>query len=150
MKINFSVFVIAIALFASCGHNGSERQMKENADSFAIHYFNWQYKESLPYCTKESEKWLRYAASQVHQADIEILRTKDEGASYKLGDIKFNQNDTTANILVKVKNYLCMDTIGKEGRIIEDATYSLPLVYRKNRWQIKMEGLLRSEKQNHD
>jgi len=150
MKINFSVLVIAIALFTSCTHKGNERQMKADVDSFAIHYFNWQYKESLPYCTKESEKWLRYAASQVHQADIDLLRTKSEGASYELGDIKFNENDTTANILIEVKNYLCMDTIGKEGRIIEEATYSLPLVYKGNGWKVKMEGLLRSEKRSHD
>ncbi|MCH4147264.1 MAG: hypothetical protein LKG25_03675 [Prevotella sp.] len=124
--------------------------MKENVDSFAVHYFNWQFKESLPYCTAESGKWLRYAASQVHQPDIDILRTKSEGAGYELGDITYHDDDTTANIIINVKNYLCMDTIGKAGRLTEKATFSIPLVYRGEKWKIKMEGLPRSEKQSHD
>ncbi|HAT62742.1 MAG TPA: hypothetical protein DCS83_09430 [Prevotella sp.] len=161
MKFNFwktsslfrnSFFVFCTLMIAnSCnlGHKGKSDQLENDVDSFAQKYYNWQFEDALPYCTSDSKKWLQYAASNVHKADINLLRNKNQGASYEINDINYNNGDTTAIINIKVYNFLQMDTIGNSGRIIPSAVFLLKAVFH-HEWKIKMEGLPRSEKQNHD
>lgn len=62
---------------SSCKHELSEEeQLRMDADSFAVNYYNWHFEKALRYCTPESEKWLRFASSNVHQADVDSLRAK--------------------------------------------------------------------------
>ena len=131
-------------LFNSCQHQGSESQLKQVVDSFSVAYFNWQFSRAVPYCTKESEIWLRYAASQVHQADVDILRVQEQGASHQIGDIVYDGN--SANVVLMVSDYLQMDTIGREGRMIKQAEFHLPLVYREGKWRVSLTGLPRAYK----
>lgn len=129
---------------------GSEEQLLEDADSFAVNYYNWHFEQALRYCTPESEKWLRYAASNVHEADVELLRNKEEDAQVELGDILYDDNDSIATIETKVYNYLQMDSIGKAAHLIPESTFRLTMVKRSGKWVIRMESPLRSEKQSHD
>ena len=53
---------------SSCKHELSEEeQLRTDADSFAVNYYNWHFEKALRYCTPESEKWLRFTASNVHR-----------------------------------------------------------------------------------
>lgn len=62
---------------SSCKHELSEEeQLRMDADSFAVNYYNWHFEKALRFCTPESEKWLRFTASNVHQADVDSLRAK--------------------------------------------------------------------------
>ena len=130
-------------------HAGDNKQLKADADSFAISYFNWQFEKAAGYCTADSRIWLRYAASNVRESDIDILKNKSDGASYKIEKIHF-PSDSIAHILVTVKDFVGMDTLGKKARIIPEARFRLSMVFENNRWKVRMEGLPRSEKQNHD
>ena len=144
-KYSFVAFLICFTMLpfvASCNHEGSEKQLKETADLFSTNYFNWHFKEALPYVTDDSYRWLSYAASQVHQADIDILRNMNEGASHEIGDIEF-VNDTTAYVLVNVNNFLSIDTIGTEGHIVNEATFRFKAVCKNNIWKIKLNSLPR-------
>ena len=100
---------LAIALVSCDGHG--TRQLKREVDSFAVNYFNWQYHKAIKHVTPESEKWIRYAASQVHQADIDMLRQKDQSATCEIHDIDFDDNDSTAVAHVTIRDFLRMDTI---------------------------------------
>ena len=140
-------FLILSLTFVSCNmfHSGSESQLEEQVDSFAIYYFNWQFYNSVRFVTPESKKWMSYAASQVHEADIELLRQKEKIATYTLNDIDYHENDTTADARITVHNFLQMDTIGKACQLIEKAEFAIPLVYREqeDKWIVNLNGLPR-------
>lgn len=136
---------------SSCKHELSEEeQLRTDADSFAVNYYNWHFEKALRYCTPESEKWLRFAASNVHQADVDLLRAKNEDAQIELGDIEWQDNDSLATIEIKVSDFLQMDTIGKVARLTEKANFCLPMVKRDGRWMVRMGSPLRSETQSRD
>lgn len=140
------MFIIAMLSFASCNHPGSEENLTDTADSFSCHYFNWQYEKAIPYTTKESEKWLRFVASQVHQVDVNMLRSMDEGASCEIGDVTYLQDDSLATVRVDVKNFLCMDTIGTKSHIVNKATFILNMVYKNEKWLVDLNSVPRKVK----
>ncbi len=136
----------------SCGKhiNGGNSQANKEVTDFATAYFNYNFNEALKYCTPESEKWIVYTASNIHDADIEVLRNAKQGASVEIKNFVFDDNDSTGYALITVHNYMRLDTIGKAGHEIVQADYHIPIVLRDSKWTVKMEGLPRSEKQNHD
>lgn len=72
-----AVACMTASIFSLSGcepHEGSEDQLKADVDSFANYYFNWHFPKAVKYCTQESERWLRYAASNVNETDVELLR----------------------------------------------------------------------------
>lgn|SRR5574344_361170 len=149
--INICLLLMA-SLFAGCGNSpkGGEDSVETDVKAFADAYFNYEFPKAAKYCTPESERWLRYASSNVHQADVEVLRNAEEGASIEINDISYNDDDTTGTATVTARNYMRMDTIGNAGHIIKEALFKLPIVLRNGKWLIKMEDLPRSEKRNRD
>ncbi|SFF94479.1 hypothetical protein [Prevotella sp. KH2C16] len=150
MKINLSIIAVCLTLFASCGNNQNESKLEAVVDSFAVHYFNCQYKEAMPFVTNDSQKWLYYAASQMHQVDIDTLHAQTEGATHELDNITIEENDSCAHIRLLAKNFLQLDTIGQVGHFIDHAAFEMKAVRENGKWKIKMEGLPQSEKKNHD
>src|SRR5574344_1506204 len=148
--INICLLLMA-SLFAGCGNSpkGGEDSVETDVKAFADAYFNYEFPKAAKYCTPESERWLRYASSNVHQADVEVLRNAEEGASIKVDDIIYNDDDSTGYACITVNNYLRIDTIGKAGRMIDEGKFKLPMILRNNKWTVRMEGLPRSEKPNH-
>ncbi len=139
------VLSVCLALvLASCGGHAS-RQLKREVDSFAVNYFNWQYHKALHYVTPESEKWIRYAASQVHQADIDLLRQKERPATCEIRDIDIDDNDSLAVAHVTIHDFLRMDTIGEAATLINAADYDIPLRYLNDKegWMVDLKGALR-------
>lgn len=142
--------VVALAMVStSCQQHwtGNEATLEEKVDSFADSYFNWQFHKAIKHVTPESEKWIRYAASQVHQADLELLNTREERAEAEIKDIE-QINDTTAKVRICVHNYMRMDTIGKAGRMIDEADFTLYARHKEGskRWWIHLTSLPRHEK----
>lgn len=132
------------SLLAFCGcqpHEGSERQLKEDVDSFAIYYYNWHFEKAAKYCTSSSQIWMRYAASNVHPADIELLKIKQEDATTEIKDIDFGDDEISANVEVEVTNFLQMDTIGREAHTIPKGTYKIPMVMEEGKWKVRLESL---------
>ena len=137
--------VAALSLTStSCLTNKEEREVpiEERVDSFATAYFNWRFHKAIKYVTPESEKWIRYAASQVHKADLELINSQEEGASIEIEDIE-HTDDSTANVRIKVSNYMRMDTIGKAGRMIDTAHFTLLARYQQSQrlWMIMLTEL---------
>lgn len=85
MAIAVAAILTSVYTLTGCqSHQGDENQLENDIDSFATYYFNWQFPKTLKYCTQSSEPWLRYAASNVHQADVDLLRTKAEDATVEI------------------------------------------------------------------
>ena len=148
-----AVACMTASIFSLSGcepHEGSEDQLKADVDSFANNYFNWHFPKAMKYCTQESERWLRYAASNVNETDVELLRQKPEDASIEITDIDFGDDETSATVTLTVHNFLQMDTIGQEAHLVEEADFNLPMRIENGVWKIRMVNLPRSERRNHD
>ena len=139
-----AVACMTASIFSLSGcepHEGSEDQLKADVDSFANNYFNWHFQKAVKYCTQESERWLRYAASNVNETDVELLRQKPEDASIEITDIDFGDDETSATVTLTVHNFLQMDSIGQDPQPIEQADFQLPMCMEKGLWKIKLEKL---------
>lgn len=146
--MNFLYIFLLTFLLISCTQNKSNEQMlEERADSFATAYFNYQFKEAKKHVDTPSEKWLQYAATNVTQEDVDILKKQENGASVTINDIIFsNMQETQADVHITVHNFLQHDSIGKSGQMIEDAKFILKAYQENGRWFIKMEDLPQSGK----
>lgn len=146
-----ALLVCHMAFFASgCQqHKSKENQIKECADSFAVYYYNWHFEKAARFCTEESDKWLRFAASNVLEGDIDSLRNKLEDATVETGDITF-LDDTTANVKVKVSNFLDFDSLGCAAHKVDHAQVKLKMALHKGQWLVRMEDLPQSEKRSRD
>ena len=154
--MNLKYLFIALTAFLVAGCESAsrfkeERSARDAADSFATYYFNWQFRKASRFVTDSSQVWLRYAASQVHEADIKILRDKED-AAVEVEEIDVNDTETPSARVV-VRDFLRMDTIGTEGHLVEKASFRLMLEQTQpegGEWKVRMEGLPQSEKRNRD
>lgn len=128
--------------------NGEKKELDKEVTAFADAYFGYDFDLALQHCTPESRKWLVYAASNVHEEDLETLRSQEEGTSAEVIDYDFD-SDTTGTAIVEVHRFLQTDSIGQPGRMVDQATFSLPIVHTGGKWTVRMEGLPQSEKQGH-
>lgn len=131
----FTVVLISM-IVASCG---KERQDDPRAvvESFSNAYFNWRFKEAEAYVTKESTKWLVFAASQVDTEDIDSLRAIEYAATAEVGDID-DIDDSTALVTVVVKDFLPIDSIGKHPCIQETGSFQIPVSFDGKNWKVKL------------
>ena len=151
MAIAVAAILTSVYTLTGCqSHQGDENQLENDIDSFATYYFNWQFPKTLKYCTQSSEPWLRYAASNVHQADVDLLRTKAEDATVEINDIDFSDDGANATVSITVYNFLQMDTIGQEAHLVEEADFLLPMCMEEGVWKVRMASLPQSGKKNHD
>ena len=153
IAIGMAVVAITTSLYTLTGcqsHEGSEEQLENNLDSFATYYYNWQFPKAVKFCTASSEPWLKYAASNVHEADVELLRNKAEDATVEINDIDFSDDGANATVSITVYNFLQMDTIGQEAHLVEEADFHLPMRIENGVWKIRMVNLPRSERRNRD
>lgn len=126
-----------------------EADITEAADSFAAGYFNLDFAKAKRFCTPESEKWLRFRATNVLQEDIDILKKQQTCATCSVSSVKIT-SDTTAIVACKVENYLRTDTLGRPGCMTRSGSCTLKAVKRADAWFIKMEGLPQNGRRNHD
>lgn len=141
----FALFcVMGAGLFCASGcqmHEGSESQLKEDADSFATYYYNWHFEKAAKYCSSESEKWMRYAASNVHPADIDLLHNKPQDATIEIQEVSFGDDEVSAVVCLEVKDFYRTDTIGKEAHLVKQAAIQLPMTFHDGLWKVALKEL---------
>jgi len=129
--------IAACLLFAACNSDGRKdyKDIRKTADSFADAYFNYDFKSACNHCTVESEKWLHFAASNVIDEDIELLRAEREGATHEVIDVNC-VTDTSAMVSLTVRNFLKRDTLGRPGYIMDNDFFVIKLVRRSEKWLV--------------
>lgn len=128
-------------VFLCCSCTTKDEEVVENCvKSFTCSYFNFRYAEALNTCTQESEKWIRFQASNINQSDLDIFNDQTDSASCEIDEIKI-ADDTTAVAYVKVKNFLLADTIGKPGTICNNARFAFAIRKRNDRWLINLSSI---------
>ncbi len=135
-----TIGLTSVTLLSCQPHEGSEQQLTEDIDSFATYYYNWHFEKAVKFCTPESEKWLRYAASNVKQADIDLLHNKPEDAAVSIENIDY-PDEKNAIVSISVSNFLQMDTIGKVAHIKESTTIQLPMTLHDGKWKVALSKL---------
>ena len=100
------------------------------------------------YVTEESGKWLRFAASNTTESDLELLQRQQ--ATVDADDYFPVATDTLRVVRLKVENYLSPTALGEASRQEEEGVFEVTVVKRADSWQVRMEGLPRSEKQSRD
>lgn len=145
MKIKLFVAVAAILLIACNSSSDANESIRKSAVAFAENYFNFDFHAALEYSTPESRKWICYVASNVSEADLEVMRSYGHDATVNVERVEVI-GDTAAVVKLSVGGFLCMDSIGRPGHIVDEAIFSLPMVRRGDRWLVRMAGPLQSEK----
>lgn len=148
------LWLLALCTACTGGSITEKGQIEEQCDSFANYYFNWHFDKAMHFVTPESEKWLRFAASNVTEDDVAQLRAKDADATIEIEDVDLDDDDSTAHVTVKVVHFLQMDSIGQAAHLTEEGSFRLTLSKTQDEedgtWKVRMEGLPRSGKKSHD
>ena len=134
----FALFVLAV----SCTHSFHMDQQMETLDGFATSYFNYDFRTAAKFCTPESEKWLRYEASQMKKSDVERLVAKKYGASYVVNSIE-KQSDSLSIATLEVYDYYINATIDSMGHEESKITFMIPMCYKDKQWLVTLKRPLR-------
>lgn len=144
-------FLLSVTALTACTDNMSSQQEKagRTATSFAEAYFNYDFKKAIELTTPETTKWIRFAASNISEEDLNELNNRTEGASVTLTGCEL-LNDTTCEAVLEIGNYLTADSIGRPIVSRHDGVFRLTVIQRDGQWKIRMAGLPRSETRSHD
>ena len=148
---NLVLLIFCICFLASCEEKDQDPHAKarQRVSAFAEAYFNYDFGSALKLVTPESEKWLRFAASNMTQEDIDLLNAQQAAASVSVEDCA-SLNDSTTATTLRVTNFMVKDSIGRAGHIVDEALFRLLLVNRDGKYYVRMDGLPRSERQSRD
>ena len=142
MKIKLTIFLTIVGCvmigLCACTDHKNEEQLRDTANAFAQTYFNWQFNDALTHCTPSSQRWISYAASQVKQDDVDKLRSAEQGARSEIKKIHYDEGDSVASVVMKIENFLSMDSLEAVGHFVESATYTLQLVQLNKQWKVRL------------
>lgn len=150
LTISLTIAGCVLIGICACTNHKNEEQLRDTASAFAQTYFNWQFNDALAHCTPSSQRWIRYAASQVKQDDVDKLRSAEQGARSDIKKINYEEGDSVASVVMNVENFLSMDSIGTVGHFVESATYTLQLVQLNKQWKVRLKELPRPDSPRHD
>jgi hypothetical protein len=126
-------------LLTGCFQHG-ENDALEAVDSFSVAYFNWRFADAMPFVTPQSTRWLRFAAAQVNQEDVDSLRAKHYAADVKVDEVS-SVDDTTKLAMVIVRDFIAMDSIGRTPRTVTVDTFRIPVALTDGYWRVSLRCL---------
>ena len=143
------IFMLLLPLLLTGCHLAENHYQKaiDNAHDWAEAYFNNDFHEAERLSTPESGRWLRFAASNTTQEELDALPRGGATVVVK----EFNQaNDTLGVATIEVSNYVRPTAIGSKPEVADKGLFLIPMVKRNGKWLVRMEGLPRSERQSRD
>ena len=139
---------MAAALMAGCdAATGSDQGARDAAGAWADAYFNCDFKDAATNATAESDKWLRFAASNTTEEDLKLV---NGGATVSAADYFTIANDTLRVVTLTVRNFLKTTAVGAPAELQQEGRFLVTVVKRDGDWKVRMEGLPRSEKQSRN
>lgn len=144
-------FLTALALLTGITHSmtactaidDSDAAAIETAENFAQAFFNYDFHKAEPFVTPESRKWLRFAASNAAQDDLDLIN--ECNAQAKVDMIEETSADTLLLVHLLVSDYVKPALLGQKAvRSDKEGLFPLTMVLRDGSWQVKLEGLPRS------
>lgn len=126
-----------ILLTASCSYR-EEKAVEQSVVGFAQNYFNLRYQKALNACTPESEKWVRFKATNITQEDVDVYNSKRDTAECDIESIDLDDDKATA--IVEVRNFLNCDSIGKPATICPNAKFRFELKKQGEKWMVDVQS----------
>ena len=147
----FCILLSVCVLLASCKASSEalDEDVQSTAVNFALSYFNYDFEGALKLATPESEKWLRYAATNVTQAVVDLYNSQQERVDVNIDNFYWT-DDTTACVSVSVSHFVVDDSIHSAPRVADEGLFRLTVVRRGSKLAVKMAGPLRSETRSLD
>ncbi|MBR5687926.1 MAG: hypothetical protein IKX36_08200 [Prevotella sp.] len=146
--------ILCVSMVSFSCERQEKRPAQGNAtttvEKFCAAYFNLQYEEALKYCTPESQKWISFAASNISEEDLAVMRNREGGTSIEVTEIDAHDTDTIGQATVKAGNYLSIEKIDDKAYIADEGIFHFDLVKRDGKWKVRMAGLPRNEMRNRD
>ena len=141
-----SFLLVGCQLFNEGTPDAAENMVTSWADA----YFNYHYEEALKYMTPESEKWIRFTASNITEKDVDFIRQQGNKATAEVQSRQIADGDTIGTVTIRVSNYVQLGAVGKENEVVNEGIFSVRVVKRSGKWQVRMEAPLRNERQSRD
>lgn len=126
-----------VLLTASCSYS-EEKAIEQSVVGFAQNYFNLRYQKALNACTPESEKWVRFKATNITQEDVDVYNSKRDTAECDVESIDLDDDKATA--IVEVRNFLDCDSIGKPATICPNAKFRFELKKQDEKWMVDVQS----------
>lgn len=126
-----------VLLTASCSYS-EEKAIEQSVVGFAQNYFNLRYQKAINACTPESEKWVRFKATNITQEDVDVYNSKRDTAECDVESIDLDDDKATA--IVEVRNFLNCDSIGKPATICPNAKFKLELKKQGEKWMVDVQS----------
>lgn len=141
---------MASVLLTGCdmGMDG-DQEARDAAVAWADAYFNCDFKDASEYVTKESLKWLQYAASNTTEQDLKLLQDAG-GAEITVSEGFDVANDTLRVVTFSVTNVLTPAVQRQASALAKNATFKVTVVKREDGWQVRMAGLPQNGMQSRD
>lgn len=149
MKQVLLLFTILLMTTSCENSDSSAKDAELVAKQWAEAYFNYDFEEASHHITEESSKWLQLMASNITEADVDVINSREEPTTVSVTDLQLD-NDTSGQATLRVNNWVCTDSIGKPAHLVDEADFTVLMVRRDGKWLIKMASLPRNEKQSHD
>ena len=145
-----SFLALGILLLTSCLEQEPvpNAEARNRVQAFAEAYFNYDFQRAAELVTPESMKWLRFAASNITQQDIDMLNAQETPTVVDVTDYWQAPGDSMGTATVEVTDYLQKKAIEGGMQLVEEATFQLTVVEREGVYYVRMEGLLRSGTQS--
>ena len=133
-----TLILIGVALLAGCQGIGSKGDEETQvATEWARAWFGCDYPKAQRLMTPESERYVRFAASNITEADLQVVNSQEEGPQVEAEGSE-TYADTVAVVGIVVTNYLQRDSIGQPGHIVRRGTFSVPLLRRNGKWRVHL------------
>lgn len=150
MKNIYLLLLIAVFTAQCTGSATTDDEIvKSTAQEFAASFFNYDFSQAETLVTPESGCWVRYAASNVRQSDVDFFNTLESEAAADVVDIEWT-NDTTARVGLEVSHVALRDSIEGAIHLVDNISCTLDVVLRDGQALVRMASPLRSEKQSRD
>ena len=145
------MFALGLLLLAGCEREKKDPDAKvlERVAAFADAYFNYDFEKARRMVTPDSEKWLKFAASNVTQEDVDLLNAQ-EGTATVVAEGYERLNDSALVVTLTVRDFLTKDSLGATGRIEAEGQFRIVAIRQDKSYLVRMEGLLRSGRQSRD
>lgn len=113
---------------------GRERGSQNVAEEFLAGYLDCRFSDVADLASPEMQETMRWRASQLTQAEVDLLRGQEEGAQTVTDEME--EGGDTCWVTVSATEALIMDSIGQPGRL-GDARFRLTLAREGKRdWKV--------------
>lgn len=149
MKKTFAyIMLFALAAFLSgCDEYVQEYDAGKCAEEFTAAYCNYDFAEAQKHVTSDSEKWLRFMASNITQQDIDSINDT-QPATVEVEDMEISESMTEAKATVSVYGWMRKHDIGSIPKMTDECQLTVAMVKEGKQWKVRMEAPLQSGMQS--